>query len=53
MKRLIAYFSREGENYVNGSIVNLAVGNTEVARILPLRDNKGRVFAKARASRRH
>ena len=31
MKRLIAYFSREGENYVNGSIVNLAVGNTEVA----------------------
>jgi flavodoxin len=31
MKRLVAYFSREGENYVNGSIVNLAVGNTEAA----------------------
>ena len=31
MKCLIAYFSREGENYVNGSVVNLAVGNTEVA----------------------
>jgi hypothetical protein len=30
-KRLIAYFSRTGDNYVNGSIVNLPVGNTEVA----------------------
>ena len=28
---LIAYFSREGDNYVSGSIVNLPVGNTEVA----------------------
>lgn len=28
---LIAYFSRSGNNYVNGSIVNLPVGNTEVA----------------------
>ncbi|MCE5315433.1 MAG: flavodoxin [Armatimonadota bacterium] len=28
---LIAYFSREGNNYVNGKIVNLPVGNTEVA----------------------
>jgi flavodoxin len=27
---LIAYFSRPGYNYVNGSIVNLPVGNTEV-----------------------
>jgi flavodoxin len=27
---LIAYFSRPGNNYVNGSIVNLPVGNTEV-----------------------
>ena len=27
---LIAYFSRPGKNYVNGSIVNLPVGNTEV-----------------------
>jgi flavodoxin len=30
-KCLIAYFSRPGNNYVNGSIVNLPVGNTEVA----------------------
>lgn len=29
-KSLIAYFSREGNNYVNGNIVNLSVGNTEV-----------------------
>ena len=28
---LIAYFSRKGENYLNGSIVDLPVGNTEVA----------------------
>jgi len=28
---LIAYFSRSGNNYMNGSIVNLPVGNTEVA----------------------
>lgn len=30
-KSLIAYFSRKGANYVNGNIVDLAVGNTEVA----------------------
>ena len=29
-KILIAYYSRRGENYVNGSIRQLAVGNTEV-----------------------
>ncbi len=29
-KSLIAYFSRKGNNYVNGSIVNLPIGNTEV-----------------------
>jgi flavodoxin len=29
-KCLIAYFSRSGNNYVNGSIVDLPVGNTEV-----------------------
>ena len=28
---LIAYFSRPGNNYVNGKIINLPVGNTEVA----------------------
>ena len=30
-KVLIAYFSREGNNYVNGSITYLPVGNTQVA----------------------
>ena len=30
-KYLIAYFSRKGENYVNGQILDLPVGNTEVA----------------------
>jgi flavodoxin len=29
-KCLIAYFSRPGNNYVGGSIVNLPIGNTEV-----------------------
>ncbi|WP_321823144.1 flavodoxin [Pyramidobacter piscolens] len=28
---LIVYYSRKGQNYVNGSIVNLKKGNTEVA----------------------
>ena len=30
-KSLIAYYSRAGNNYVGGNIVNLPVGNTEVA----------------------
>ena len=30
-RTLIAYYSRRGENYVSGDIVELAVGNTEVA----------------------
>lgn len=30
-KCLIAYYSRKGQNYVGGDIVDLAVGNTEVA----------------------
>lgn len=29
-KELIAYFSRRGNNYVDGSIRNLSIGNTEV-----------------------
>jgi flavodoxin len=29
-KSLIAYFSRKGNNYVGGSILNLPIGNTEV-----------------------
>lgn len=30
-KKLIAYYSRKGQNYVSGSIRDLKVGNTEVA----------------------
>jgi len=30
---LIAFFSRRGNNYVNGRIVNLPVGNTEAAAL--------------------
>lgn len=29
-KNLIIYYSRKGENYVNGSIMNLKKGNTEI-----------------------
>ncbi len=29
-KNLIIYYSRSGENYVNGSVKNLAKGNTEI-----------------------
>jgi flavodoxin len=29
-KCLIAYYSRKGNNYVSGRIVNLSTGNTEV-----------------------
>jgi len=29
-KCLIAYFSRKGNNYVSGRIVNLPIGNTEL-----------------------
>ena len=31
MAELIVFFSRDGNNYVNGSIKSLSVGNTEVA----------------------
>lgn len=30
-RTIVAYFSRTGENYVSGSIIDLPVGNTEVA----------------------
>lgn len=29
-KNLIIYYSRKGENYVNGKIINLQKGNTEI-----------------------
>jgi flavodoxin len=31
MSKLVVFFSRKGNNYVNGSIKNLSIGNTEVA----------------------
>jgi flavodoxin len=43
-KVLIAYFSRAGNNYVNGSIVNLPVGNTEVAMKTVARLTGGSLF---------
>ncbi len=30
MKNLVIYYSREGENYVNGGLKNLSKGNTEI-----------------------
>ena len=29
-KTLVIYYSRKGQNYVNGSIVDLPKGNTEI-----------------------
>ena len=29
-KNLVIYYSRKGQNYVNGSICNLTIGNTEI-----------------------
>ena len=33
-ERLVIYYSRADENYVNGVIKNLSTGNTEIAEIL-------------------
>jgi len=41
---LIAYFSRPGNNYVNGKIVNLSVGNTEVLANLIGEITNGDIF---------
>jgi flavodoxin len=43
-KCLIAYFSRPGNNYVNGSIVNLPVGNTEVVAKIIQEITRGDLF---------
>jgi flavodoxin len=43
-KCLIAYFSREGNNYVSGRIVKLPVGNTEVAAKMIREITKGDLF---------
>jgi flavodoxin len=44
MKSLIAYFSRKGDNYVKGSIMNLPVGNTEIAADMIRKLTGGDVF---------
>ena len=43
-KCLIAYFSRSGNNYVSGTIVNLPVGNTEVIATMIQEITKGDLF---------
>ena len=44
VKILVAYFSRPGNNYVGGKIVNLSVGNTEVAAKMVHDITKGDLF---------
>ncbi|WP_321417446.1 flavodoxin [uncultured Methanomethylovorans sp.] len=43
-KCLIAYYSREGNNYVSGKIVNLPVGNTKVVADMIREITEGDVF---------
>lgn len=43
-KCLIAYYSREGNNYVSGRILNLPIGNTEVVAKMIQEMTKGEVF---------
>lgn len=43
-KTLIAYYSREGNNYAGGRIVNLPVGNTEVAAEMIQKITGGELF---------
>jgi len=43
-KSLIAFFSRSGNNYVGGSIVNLPVGNTEVVAKMIQEMTNGNLF---------
>lgn len=43
-KSLIAYYSRAGNNYVNGDIVNLPVGNTDVAATMIQKQTGSDVF---------
>lgn len=44
MASLIAYFSRKDENYVNGMIKNLTVGNTETAAVILQKLTQGELF---------
>lgn len=41
---LVAYFSRKGKNYVNGAIVDLPIGNTEVIAKMIQEITKGDIF---------
>lgn len=43
-KCLVAYYSRKGQNYVNGSIVNLQTGNTEVVAKMIHKITGGEIF---------
>lgn len=43
-KTLIAYYSRKGQNYVNGNIVNLARGNTEIVAEMIQKATGGDLF---------
>ncbi len=43
-KCLIAYYSREGNNYVSGRIVNLPIGNTAAAAKMIQEITEGEVF---------
>ena len=43
-KCLIAYFSRKGDNYVNGRIESLTIGNTEVVAEMIKGITKGKIF---------
>lgn len=43
-KILIAYYSRKGQNYVNGAIKNLAKGNTEVIAEMIQKNIGGELF---------
>ncbi|MDE5855544.1 MAG: NAD(P)H-dependent oxidoreductase [Anaeroplasmataceae bacterium] len=44
MKNLIVYYSRKGENYWNGTIKNLAKGNTEIVAEIIAKHTGGDLF---------
>lgn len=44
MKTLIVYFSHNHENYVNGQIQNLNVGNTKVCCLKDAKNVRSRYF---------
>ena len=43
-KYLIAYFSRRGNNYVNGKIMNLPIGNTKIIAKIIQENTEGDLF---------